>query len=352
MLYTFLLSGLSFFSLPADKGQPFLPAISAAAAAAAILFALSAYLRLRKANSSCVATVKIPRLLSALFFLGGFLVCSVVYSFFTSRLSKTLATTSAEFEGGRFSVFFAILSLILALYMGKRGFVSFSRMCILFLPLILFPFVITFFNFLEFGSAENLNAVNFDSAFSVSFEYLPDAFLLCAGVLLLFFVASADEASKGNGFHLTAPFFAFVITLLLEGAKYILWFGTDGYCLIDRPDKTMLAQVPFMNVQEIFLFSYYVAYVIRISVFCTASRIFLQKAQKSIFKKELPEFINYGVCVVLLSTFHMVFGKSVGETLSIMAFFLLFITLFAYELCVFFLNRHFFGEKSPKTKSK
>ncbi len=352
VLYTFLLSGLSFFSLPADKGQAFLPAISATATAIAIFFALSAYLRLRKANSSFPIAVKTPRLLSALFFLGGFLVCSVIYSFFTSQLSKTLAATSAEFEGGRFSVFFAILSLLLALYMGKRGLVSFSRMCILFLPLILFPFVITFFDFLEYGSAENLKAIDFESAFSISSEYLPDAFLLCAGVSFLFFMASNDEASKETDFHPAAPFFAFVITLILEGAKYVLWFGTDGYCFIDRPDKTMLAQVPFMNVQEIFLFSYYVAYVIKISVFCTVSRIFLQKAQKIIFKKELPKFLNYGICAVFLSIFHIIFGKNVGRSLAIIAFLLLFIAVFAYELSVFFLNRHFFGEKFPKPKSK
>ncbi len=306
--FAYLLSGLAFFSLP-TKSQSFAGALVADIIVfAAVFFALKtlAFLKERAENATPCGVEKALGFVSSV-------LCAVLFSFFTKNFADGLPEISKEFSGGRFSQFFVILSLLLALYIGKRGFFSYSGVCILVLPLFLLPNILTFFNFLDFGSVTELENAKI-SQISFDSKYFFDAFLLCAGGSALFFINDRPEsANRKKG--LFFAFLIFSVAVLLEGAKYLLWFGTQNLCFIDRPDRVMLSQVPFMNVQELFLFSYYTAYMLKISVFASAARVFLTK-----ISSKLSEQMGFVIVAVGFYLFYLFLPASYSKIFAVIAF--------------------------------
>ncbi len=314
--FAYLFSGLAFFSLPTSSESFVGTLISYLLVLAVVFSALEALFLLKKQADElpCGRAEKLFDFIPPLF-------CASLFSFFTKSFAKELPLISKEFDGGRFSHFFVILSLILALYIGKRGFSSYSGVCIVILPLFVLPNLLTCFNFLEFGGIKELENARF---FSVSFEttMFADAFLLCAGVTGLFSMQnknSCENRRKG----LFWAFLIFSAVIILEGAKYLMWFGAKNLAFINRPDRVMLAQVPFMNVQELFLFSYYTAYVLKISVFAASARAFVSKT----FAK-IPEWASFAAVAAVFYLFYLFLPFSYSKISAVISFFGLYLYSF------------------------
>ncbi len=331
--FAYLLSGLAFFSLP-TKSQSFAGVLAADIIVfAAVFFALKAlaFLKERAEKALPCGVEKVLSLMAAV-------LCAVLFSFFTKTFADRLPEISKEFAGGRFSQFFVILSLLLALYIGKRGFFSYSGVCILVLPLFLLPNILTFFNFLDFGGVAELENAKIAQV-SFDFGYFFDAFLLCAGSSALLFMNDRAESSNRKKVFFPA-FLIFSVVVLLEGVKYLLWFGIQNLGYIDRPDRVMLSQVPFMNVQELFLFSYYTAYMLKISVFAAAARTFL----KNIFSK-LSEQTEFIIVASVFYLFYLFLPISHTQTLAVIAFCGLYICGIAIYISRIFAKKRAFCKK-------
>lgn len=206
----------------------------------------------------------------------GFLACLCLYGGYTLRLSKTLPGISAEFSGGRFSGFFVLVSLLLALYAGKQGGASCARLCLLFLPVLLLPCAAAWFDFID-----GLQGVRSAACLPPFAPHGHAAEGFCSALPLfggaVAFLAVGQGKSEKVPVGRKTVFAAFLAALLCYAAeylKYILWFGGNGLAEADRPDRIMLSQVPFVNIQELFLIFYTVAYLLLVTAVCAAARHF------------------------------------------------------------------------------
>ena len=297
--FSVLLSGLSFFGLFTGTQNVFSAAIFTLLTLVFVFFAVLLCERILKRSVSLKGVVKTPTFFVIFYFLA-FLSCILLYSAFTVELSKTQSIISGEFEAGRFSSLFAVLSLILALYMGKREATSISRICFLLLPVLLFPYILTAFDFI--GQGMDIKELFSAEAFVFDIKYIFYPLCSFGGVLLLFPLVNENE--KGAEKSKTSDYFwAFIFMAafcVLEYAKYIVWFGKSGLEFVIRPDRTMLSQVPFMNIQEVFLVSYYTAYMVKISIFCTCARKYSEKILKK-FNLAENTYIRGGYIVTAVS---------------------------------------------------
>jgi len=330
-----LLSGLSFFSLPTGA-ENFVSAIIKQVLTLAAIFAFSCILL--KIKEAVSTDGKFENHGTDLFFsILGVAFCAAAYAFFTKMFVTHLPSVSHEFSGARFSHFFVFLSLLLSVYIGKRSFFSYSGVSVLILPILVLPFVLTFFNFLEYGKA--FDAASFATKPSFSLNCVFDALINCAGISTLIFLKEPQGcggAKKGLG----AAFLAFAVLTVFEGAKYLLWFGKDNLPLVVRPDRTMLSQVPFMNVQEIFLFSWYFAYMLKIVVFSMAARFFVQNILNfGTKRKRSPEWTGYLLTAVLLYSAFLFLPYSQSKIFAIAAFSGTFVCFFGVFLARMVQNR-------------
>ena len=331
-LFSFLFSGLSFFSLPSNS-ESFVGAIIVYLAVfVAVLFLLKGLAFLKSRVRSERNSESIP------FCILGIIACAFVFCFFTNSFSDFLPEISGEYTGSLFSFFFVIISLFLALYVGKRGLFSYGAVCLVTLPVLLAPTVFTCFNFLDFGGVKEfenagVSSVHFD------LSLVPDAFLACAGGCALVFLS--DEKKKMS---LSPAFFAFIIAVICEGVKYFLWFGTKNLPLISRPDRVMLAQVPYVNVQELFIFSYYLSYMTKISLIALTARKFAER-----LTSRLSTFWQYFLCAFLFFALYLFGPKESAKTLAVFSFcalYLLFVAEYLSKIikCGKITDRH--SEKS------
>lgn len=289
--FAFLFSGLCFFSLP-TQAESFAGSVIIHIATIAASFAMLALLVFLKNRTDSFGNVGE----NSLFSVFCFILCGFVFAYFTKKFSGGLSEISEQFNGALFSHFFVILSILLALYAEKSGVRSYFAVCIVTLPMLLFPFVLTFFDFLDFSFFSELEKA---AVFSISFDIrlVPDAFLSCAGWSVLVFLSKANKKCKKG---VAVAFFVFALAVFLEGAKYLLWFGAKNLALISRPDRVMLAQVPSINVQDLYIFSYYLSFMIKIMLFTFAGRRFIEGVSEKI-----PPLMTYILCGISFYGFYL-----------------------------------------------
>ena len=200
-----LLSGISFFSLPADA-ENFASAILTQLFTLAVVFAvLCPFLKIKNSAST---EVKKEKSVSNLFFsILGAIFCAAAYAFFTKTFVLDLPSVSHDFSGGRFSHFFVFLSLLLSLYIGKRSFFSYSGVSLLVLPILVLPFFLTFFNFLEYKDGFDVALFAAKPAFCANYFF--DALINCAGISTLIFLNPRGGGCDKKG--LGAAFLAFAL---------------------------------------------------------------------------------------------------------------------------------------------
>lgn len=238
--------------------------------------------------------------ISIAFCLFGFFICCALFGVYANSFAGALPWISPDYSDARFTHLFVLLSAMLALYAGKRETVSYSRICILVLPLTVLPYMLTWFDFIGYKSAgvPLMPEISFD----LRPEFFARGFGSAAGAYFVMCARGKKASTACN-----SGFILFAITCVAECVKYIIWFGADGLGFVSRPDRTMLASVPFMNVQEVFLFSFYFAFILRATVFCTAARLFFNGAAKRI---KMPEWINYASTSLAAYIFYAVFRKN------------------------------------------
>jgi hypothetical protein len=270
LVFSVLLSGVSFVGLFTKTDNTFSAAICTIFV---LMLLMCAFFLCEKLFSCCAGKIKT----FPVFCFFGFLSGVFLYAAYSEKFVETQKLISGEFEGGRFSAFFIVLSLILALYMGKRGLSSISRICFLLLPILIFPYIITIFDFL--GHRIEIKNLIPESVPHFDIKYFLSPVCAFGSCFFLFPLFEKDKKmhEKRNAKYYTFAFLITAVFCVLEYMKYLLWFGREGLSSVGQPDRIMLSQVPFMNVQEIYLVSYYTAYMIKISLFCTCARKYFEK---------------------------------------------------------------------------
>lgn len=313
--FSVLLSGLSFWGLYTETKNVFSAALFTLLTLALVFTAMLLCDKIFKYSVFLKGTAKTPAFFTVFYFLA-FLACVFLYTAFTVELSKTQSIISGEFEGGRFASLFAVLSLLLALYMGKRDATSVSRICFLLLPAVLFPYILTAFDFI--GQGMDIKELLKGEAFVFDIEYIVYPLSSFGGILLLFPLTNENDIGSKKS-KLSDFLWAFVfmaVFCVFEYAKYTVWFGKSGLEFINRPDRTMLSQVPFMNIQEIYLVSYYTAYMLKISIFCTCARKYFEKILKKFGLREISYvrggYIGTAVFCIISYTLSFFFEKKIS----------------------------------------
>ena len=342
VFYSLLFSGICFFGIPSDGENSFSSFIFATVAFFIVYFLAKFYIHISAKANITHGAANIPKFAAIAVYFLLFIAFVCLYCVFTGELSDTLPVISKEFEGGRFSHFFVILSLFLALYIGKREFTSYSRICLLCLPLLILPYVLTAFDFIGY----NADILSMLPKFDLSFKpmYLANGFVICAGISAVLIIINEKSESNFKVPGLGWAFILFAVSSAVELIKHILWFGSYGLEFVLRPDRTMLAQVPYINVQELFLVSYYISYILKISVCCAAARLMLQKAVKKITGKESVSVVfAYGMTAAAAYGFYAVYrgisGDGLGIIPAIAAQFVIFAVIILHELARILLKK-------------
>ena len=309
--YVYLLSGILFFGIPNGGKETFSALIMY------LLGTFSAYIAVNICVKVSCCGEEMPALLKGIFTIFGFFICCALFGTYSLEFADFVASISKDYGGARFSRFFVLAVILLALYMGKRREVSFCRSCMLFLPVVILPYIITWFAFLGYkAEVSDLQPV---FSLAVYPDYFAKGFGNAAGIFILARALKNNGEYKEEKAETAVAFVLFSVTCILETAKYILWYGASGLSYILRPDMTMLACVPFMNVQEIFIFSYFFAFAVRACVFCTCARHF---AENIAAEKIIPPWVYYSGSACILYTFHTAFSEfPVEEWKLITAFF-------------------------------
>lgn len=284
--YVVLLSGIVFYGMPLNGKMSFSALVMYIAGAFAALLAVNACVKIASGTAP-----QTNGAIKGIFCITGFFIWCAVFGVYARHFSNFITEISPDYGGAVFSHFFVLLTVLAALYMGKRTCASFCRLCILFLPLIVFPYVITWFDFLKY---QPINV----SSLLPGFSLMPDAdsffsgFACASGILPLAWELNKNKDGKELMRETGIAFALFAVTVVLEAVKCILWFGAAGLEYVSRPDMIMLASVPFMNVQEVFLFSYFFAFALKACVFCTSARILVQSVPA---KRRFPPWVYYGI---------------------------------------------------------
>ncbi len=278
-IFSILVSGISFFGLYTETDNIFSAAVFSLITLTAVYFAFCICEKLLYTAVNTKGIAKIPVWAEVILCLIGFCACVLLYAAFTHEFSETVPIISGEFEGGRFSALFVVISVVLALYMGKREAISLSRISMLLLPVILIPYILTVFDFL--GHTPDIPQLFPKKNIDFDIKYILHPLCVFGGSVVIFPLVYGENSTffskKHSFFGCFLAFLGAFIFCLAEYFKYILWFGQDGIAYVLRPDRTMLSQVPFMNVQELHIISYYSSYMLAISLFCTCARKYFEK---------------------------------------------------------------------------
>lgn len=273
VLYALFLSGILFYGVPTD-GDTFLARLFGMT-----LCFVALYLPLRFYPEEKGSFSFSPSLSSRFFALAALVLCLWSVGSLFYELSREMPQISDILSGGRFSHFFWILSLLLVLYITKGSVLSLSRMLLLLLPALLFLPIFTWFSFLDYDGT--LPSFMPEHAFSFRFSYFTDS-VSFFGVLFFYHAAQEDREmqsdsetypkEKSGKKALSIAFLLFLFTFFAECIKNLLYFGAAGSAVLPRPDRTLLSVVPYLNVQEVFLFAYYFSFILRLCVFACAAR--------------------------------------------------------------------------------
>lgn len=274
VLYALFLSGILFYGVPTD-GDTFLARLFGMT-----LCFVALYLPLRFYPEEKGSFSFSPSFSSRFFALAALVLCLWSVGSLFYELSREMPQISDILSGGRFSHFFWILSLLLVLYItkGSDSALSLSRLLLLLLPALLFLPIFTWFSFLDYDGT--LPSFMPEHAFSFRFSYFTDS-VSFFGVLFFYLAAQKDRElqdgetapkEKSGKKALSVAFILFLFTFFAECIKNLLYFGAAGSAVLPRPDRTLLSVVPYLNVQEVFLFAYYFSFILRLCVFACAAR--------------------------------------------------------------------------------
>ena len=300
VLYALFLSGILFYGVPTD-GDTFLARLFGMT-----LCFVALYLPLRFYPEEKVSFSFSPSLSSRFSALAALVLCLWSVGSLFYELSREMPQISDILSGGRFSHFFWILSLLLVLYItkGSDSALSLSRLLLLLLPFLLFSPIFSWFSFLDYDGA--LPSFMPEHAFSFRFSYFTDS-VSFFGVLFFYHAAQENREmqsdsetypkEKSGKKALSVAFLLFLFTFFAECIKNLLYFGAAGAAVLPRPDRTLLSVVPYLNVQEVFLFAYYFSFILRLCVFACAARHYV-----GTFTAKTSEKTRALLCPLLVGT--------------------------------------------------
>ena len=291
ILYALFLSGILFYGVPID-GDLFLSRLFGMTFCFLALYAVGRFFPAGFAGKE-----KQNPVLSAVLLI--FCLWSAGSLFY--ELSREMPQISDVLSGGRFSHFFWILSLVLTLYITSDGTLSLSRTAFLLLPALFVSPVLTCFSFL--GYEGELPSFMPEHSFSFRFSYFTDSVSFFG---ILFFYLAVHRKKEGEKKEerraFSFAFLLFLLTFFIESVKVLLYFGARGAAVLPRPDRTLLSVVPYLNVQEIFLFTYYFSFILRLGVLICAARYSVKEFFHGVSAKKIQS------CGIPLLTGVLVYG--------------------------------------------
>lgn len=186
------------------------------------------------------------------------LCCISLFCIYSKNLCNTMPSLSDGFSQKWFSVFFVIVCLLAVCFSGMGKRTVFKSICLLLLPAVISPALLSWFNFLGYKAPD---VSVFSQSISMDRDYLFKGLSLAAQIPLLCIVPDTQKQKKPLRFIIAV--ILFFITVFLESAKHILYFGTHGANLVANPAKTMLSSLPYLDLREIYVFAFYFSYMIK-----------------------------------------------------------------------------------------
>lgn len=207
--------------------------------------------------------------------------CGGLFFSYTSRFISCVPSLSEGFSQKWFAALPALISLFCAFTVSKKGLLSFCGISVICLTLVIVPLFITWFCFLGYVPYDGFS---FKQNFDIKSDYIFRALSFSAEIPLLFTLFSSERKksfSRGAFFGILL----FLLTLFLESAKHIAFFGINGAGNILTPEKTMLSAIPFLNARELYVFAFYFSYMIKITLCFCAATVLMKRLFES-FSKE------------------------------------------------------------------
>lgn len=275
--------------------NPFSSLVSGALGAVCAFAVCIFYIKIK--NNSCGK--RISQRESRFFCFAAMIFSCLVCAANAFSFAANLGEFSQKLSGARFSQFFIILCFALCAYAAKRGFELFSRICLILIVPLALPYVVSWFSFIGYSTPAEAVLPSFSLHFDTA--VFLNMFSVCIP-LTVFFIDHSEETriSEKGLYH---AFLAFIVVFFLESLKYFFFFGRGGVSLVKRPDRIMLASVPFVNVQDLFVFSYFFAFMLRTTLLFAASSKLIEKAftekKSAVFIKSFPALISYLSYVLL-----------------------------------------------------
>lgn len=265
-LYGLLLSGLLFRGIPID-GNESVSCLAVVLLTVAALICVCVCFVCAARTGDAVPRV-LPDRLRKLFLFGGVLCCLTLSSSSLAELSQ-MAIFSESFVDRHYACVFSFLSLLLCLYLAARGMDSVSRMATLLLPILLFVPIVSFFAFRDYRGDWAILLPN--GMACVKIDYFQDALLLVVTVFLYILRAPSKKRSCGYGKAAAVATGAFLFTAVAEATKLWHFFGANGAETLACPERSLLAAIPYVNVQEVYGFVVYFSFILRLTTMLEAA---------------------------------------------------------------------------------
>lgn len=276
--YSFLLSGAMFSGFLNYGKNTLLSYFFACICFAAV--ALPVFL-FKKANPDFSAHKKYEP-----FFIIPLFICGIgLFSVYSKSFCEALPSLSDGFSQKWFSVVFVIVSLLTASIVTGKQHSVFTSICILLLPALVLPMVLGWFNFLGYKMPD---ISIFSQTFDMDKQYVLKGLSLGAQMPLMSLLPDIKK-QKNTCRCLFFAIALFFITLFLESAKHVLYFGTLGAMLITNPIKTMLSSMPYLDIMEIYVFAFYFAYMIKITLLFSVAFVLLKRLFEVFGAKKVSE---------------------------------------------------------------
>lgn len=232
-----------------------------------------------KTDFSCV------RKYEAFFIIPLIFCCISLFSVYSKSFSEALPTLSQGFGQKWFSVAFIIVSLFAASLCTQKKHSVFISLCLLVLPAIILPLFIGWFSFLGY-KAPDVSA--FYQSFDTGNRHFTDGLTLGAQIPFIILLPGIKK-HKNTRRSFVIALFLFLITLFLESAKHIFYFGADGAQFIVNPTKTIISSVPFLNIRELYVFAFYFSYMIKISLLYISCFVLVKRLCETLSFKSICE---------------------------------------------------------------
>ncbi len=243
--------------------------------------------------------------------------------------ANIMSDISDEYSTERFEYIFVLLTIALCVYAVKKSDSAFRGISMVVFPFIVFSMLLTLLS--TKNISEGFTDTNYIKTVGKGLRDFTNGLIIVPEILYLtlFHRSRTGDNSSMRGVPMIS-FLLYAGTVISEYIKALLVFGYDGMSHIERPFSTLLALVPFMNVQELFLPVLFFAHVTRllpfVTVLCDGSVGICCKG-----KKNTAFYFVSALLAVLYPIYRIYLSQIIGGRENIVLICMFLLVLFQYN---------------------